>query len=154
MRDIGDINFIPSKPDELAGILERRLTESEAISKTRYRTDIQPWTVEGRRHLGLSAEFPIWPLKDNLLDRTKYSIDGPHRPYGYLSGNDGSLFTILREGRKLNFSKRPIQWERETLVFQDSERWFYRRKCSESREVCAEGTTRFSLGVLAVNAPV
>ncbi|KAK5224213.1 hypothetical protein LTR47_009970, partial [Exophiala xenobiotica] len=95
--DIGDASFIHTKPDELARILERRLTDSEAISKMRYCTDIPAWTAEDRRQLGLPAESAIWPLKDNLLDRTKYSVDGLHRPYGYLSGKDGSVFTIHRE---------------------------------------------------------
>ncbi|KAK5562489.1 hypothetical protein LTR43_011904 [Exophiala xenobiotica] len=99
--DIGDTSFIPTKPDDLAGMLECRLTNSEAISKMRYCTDVPAWTAEGRRQLGLPAESPIWPLKDNLLDRTKYSVDGLHRPYGYSSGKDGSLFTIHREDANL-----------------------------------------------------
>ncbi|KAK5203012.1 hypothetical protein LTR41_011236 [Exophiala xenobiotica] len=99
--EISDTSFIPTKPDELAGMLERRLTDSEAISKMRYCTDIQAWAAEDRRQLGLPAESPIWPLKDNLLDHTKYSVDGLHRPYGYLSGKDGSLFTIHREDANL-----------------------------------------------------
>nr|KAK5432400.1 hypothetical protein LTR18_011101 [Exophiala xenobiotica] len=99
--DIGDTSFIPTKPDDLAGMLECRLTNSEAISKMRYCTDVPAWTAEGRRQLGLPAESPIWPLKDNLLDRTKHSVDGLHRPYGYSSGKDGSLFTIHCEDANL-----------------------------------------------------
>ncbi|KAK5263021.1 hypothetical protein LTR96_011536 [Exophiala xenobiotica] len=99
--DIGDTRFIPTTADALAGMLEHCLTNSEAISMMRYCTDIPAWAPEDRQQLGLPAESPIWPLKDNLLDRTKYSVDGLHRPYGYLSGKDGSLFTMHREDANL-----------------------------------------------------
>ncbi|EXJ56203.1 uncharacterized protein A1O5_12659 [Cladophialophora psammophila CBS 110553] len=99
--DISDTSFISTEPDELAEMLEGRLADPAAISKMRYCTDIPAWTAEDRQRLGLPTESPIWPLKNNLLDRTKYKVDGLHRPYGYLSGKDGSLFTIHREDANL-----------------------------------------------------
>ncbi|KIW79844.1 hypothetical protein Z517_06459 [Fonsecaea pedrosoi CBS 271.37] len=99
--DISHTRTIPTEPDELAEMLERRLADPEAVSKMRYCTDTPAWTAEDRRRLGLPAESLIWPLKDNLLDHTKYIVDGLHRPYGYLSGEDGSVFTIHREDANL-----------------------------------------------------
>ena len=99
--DIGDTSFNRTTADALAGMLEHRLANSEAINMMRYCTDSPAWAPKDRQQLGLPAESPIWSLKDNLLDRTKYSIDGLHRPYGYLSGKDGSLFTMHREDANL-----------------------------------------------------
>ncbi|KAK5527361.1 hypothetical protein LTR23_011288, partial [Exophiala sp. CCFEE 6169] len=67
------------------------------MSKMRYCTDLSAQTAEARRQLGLPAESPICPLKGNMLDRTKYRVPGLHWPYGYVSGDDGSLFVIHRE---------------------------------------------------------
>ena len=99
--DICNTSFTATEPDELAEILERRLDDPEAMSKMRYCTDVPAWTAEDRRRLGLPVESPIWPLKDNLLDRTKYSVDGLHRPYAYLADEGGSLFTIHVEDANL-----------------------------------------------------
>lgn len=90
-----------AEPDELAETLESRLADPGAMSKMRYCTDIPAWAAEERRKLGLPLESAIWPLKDNLLDRTRYIVDGVHRPYAYLSGDDGSLFTTHIEDAHL-----------------------------------------------------
>ncbi|KAK5215682.1 hypothetical protein LTR72_011267 [Exophiala xenobiotica] len=99
--EISETSFTPTEPDELSEILERRLAVPEAMSKMRYCTDLSVQTAEARRQLGLPAESPIWPLKGNMLDRTKYRVPGLHWPYGYVSGDDGSLFVIHREDGKL-----------------------------------------------------
>ncbi|KIW24823.1 uncharacterized protein PV07_10513 [Cladophialophora immunda] len=98
---ISNATFAPMEPDELAEMVERRLTDPEAMSKIRYCTDLPARTAEDRRLLSLPAESPIWPLKDNLLDRTKYSVPGLHWPYGYVSSDDGSLFVIHHEDGNL-----------------------------------------------------
>jgi hypothetical protein len=99
--EISYTSFTAAELDKLADTLECRLADPTAISKMRYCTDIPAWTVEDRRKLGLPVESAIWPLKDNLLDRTKYIVDGLHRPYAYLSGDYGSLFTVHIEDAHL-----------------------------------------------------
>ncbi|KAJ9493591.1 hypothetical protein H2202_010939 [Exophiala xenobiotica] len=86
------------------------------MSKMRYCTDISAQTAEARRQLGLPAESPIWPLKGNMLDCTKYRVPGLHRPYGYVSGDDGSLFVIHREDGKLP-SLNVLHYGREKLWY-------------------------------------
>lgn len=90
-----------TEPDELADMLERSLTNAKATEKMQYCTDLPARTNENRRQLGLPAESPIWPLKQNLLESTRYIIPGLHSPYGYISGGDGSVFTIHVEDAEL-----------------------------------------------------
>ncbi|KAK5215053.1 hypothetical protein LTR72_011866 [Exophiala xenobiotica] len=114
--EISETSFTPTEPDELSEMLERRLADPEAISKMRYCTDLPAQTAEARRQLGLPAESPIWPLKSNMLDCTKYRVPGLHWPYGYVSGNDGSLFVIHREDGKLP-SLNVLHYGREKLWY-------------------------------------
>ncbi|KAK5399905.1 hypothetical protein LTR06_011452 [Exophiala xenobiotica] len=86
------------------------------MSKMRYCTDLSAQTAEARRQLGLPAESPIWPLKGNMLDRTKYRVPRLHWPYGYVSGDDGSLFVIHREDGKLP-SLNMLHYGREKLWY-------------------------------------
>ncbi|KAK5188651.1 hypothetical protein LTR92_011333, partial [Exophiala xenobiotica] len=114
--EISETSFTPTEPDELSEMLERRLADPEAISKMRYCTDLSAQTAEARQQLGLPAESPIWPLKGNMLDRTKYRVPGLHWPYGYVSGDDGSLFVIHREDGKLP-SLNVLHYGREKLWY-------------------------------------
>ncbi|KAK5188867.1 hypothetical protein LTR92_011116, partial [Exophiala xenobiotica] len=114
--EISETSFTPTEPDELSEMLERRLADPEAISKMRYCTDLPAQTAEARRQLGLPAESPIWPLKSNMLDCTKYRVPGLHWPYGYVSGDDGSLFVIHREDGKLP-SLNVLHYGREKLWY-------------------------------------
>ncbi|KAK5262780.1 hypothetical protein LTR96_011734, partial [Exophiala xenobiotica] len=114
--EISETSFTPTEPDELSEMLERRLADPEAMSKMRYCTDLSAQTAEARRQLGLPAESPIWPLKGNMLDRTKYRVPGLHWPYGYVSGDDGSLFVIHREDGKLP-SLNVLHYGREKLWY-------------------------------------
>ncbi|OAP54093.1 hypothetical protein AYL99_11628 [Fonsecaea erecta] len=113
---ISHATFAPMEPDELAEMVERRLGDPEAMSKMRYCADLPARTAEDRRLLGLPAESPIWPLKDNLLDRTKYSVPGFHWPYGYASSDDGSLSVIHREDGNLS-SLNALHHGREKLWY-------------------------------------
>ncbi|KAJ9493294.1 hypothetical protein H2202_011248 [Exophiala xenobiotica] len=113
---VSETSFTPIEADELSEMLERRLADREAMSKMRYCTDLSAQTAEARRQLGLPAESPIWPLKGNMLDRTKYRVPGLHWPYGYVSGDDGSLFVIHREDGKLP-SLNVLHYGREKLWY-------------------------------------
>ncbi|KAL6240394.1 hypothetical protein RBB50_012676 [Rhinocladiella similis] len=84
----------PAEPAKLAEILEQRLTDPEAMSRMRYCTDLPARTAEDRRRLGLPRESPIWPVKNNQLERTRDQIPGIHWPYGYIANDYGSLFAI------------------------------------------------------------
>ena len=88
-------------PAELAELLECRLHDPEVASRMRYYQDLPARTSEDRRQLGLPADSPIWPLKDNQLDRSKFRVPGLHDPYGYVSGDDGSLFVLHKEDGNL-----------------------------------------------------
>ncbi|KIW36900.1 uncharacterized protein PV06_11014 [Exophiala oligosperma] len=114
--EVSETSFTPIEADELSEMLERRLADPEAMSKMRYCTDLSAQTAEARRQLGLPAESPIWPLKGNMLDRTKYRVPGLHWPYGYVSGDDGSLFVIHREDGKLP-SLNVLHYGREKLWY-------------------------------------
>ncbi|KAK5290563.1 hypothetical protein LTR99_011084 [Exophiala xenobiotica] len=114
--EVSETSFTPTEADELSEMLERRLADPEAMSKMRYCTDLSAQTAEARRQLGLPAESPIWPLKGNMLDRTKYRVPGLHWPYGYVSGDDGSLFVIHHEDGKLP-SLNVLHYGREKLWY-------------------------------------
>jgi hypothetical protein len=97
----GSERFTSTEPHELADILEGYLTNGIATGKMQYCTDLPARTAEDRRQLGLPADSPIWPLKHNLLESTRYIVPGLHTPYGYISGDHGSVFTIHDEDAEL-----------------------------------------------------
>ncbi|KIW35984.1 uncharacterized protein PV06_11704 [Exophiala oligosperma] len=101
----GNLEAQPAEPAKIAEILEQRLTDPEAMSRMRYCTDIPAQTAGDRRRLGLPKESPIWPVKDNQLERTRDQIPGVHWPYGYIAGEYGSLFaTHIEDGNLVSMN--------------------------------------------------
>ncbi|KIW36171.1 uncharacterized protein PV06_11535 [Exophiala oligosperma] len=95
----GNLEAQPAEPAKLAEILEQRLMDPETMSRIRYCTDIPARTAEDRRRLGLPKESPIWPVKDNQLERTREQTPGVHWPYGYIASEYGSFFaTHIEDG--------------------------------------------------------
>jgi hypothetical protein len=83
------------EPDGSADILQRRLTHIKATGKMQYYIDLPARTAENRRQLGLLTESLIWPIKNTILESTRYSVP---RPYSlYILSRDSLVFTIFVE---------------------------------------------------------
>ncbi|KAK0714202.1 JmjC domain, hydroxylase-domain-containing protein [Lasiosphaeria miniovina] len=65
---------------------EALLNSENGLDGVYYRTDVPAETSPQRTAAGLTEESIIWPLKGNMLSRTKCSIPGLHWPYAYESG--------------------------------------------------------------------
>ncbi|KAL6240390.1 hypothetical protein RBB50_012672 [Rhinocladiella similis] len=96
-----DIDFTPTPLDKFAETLEGRLTDPQAMRKMQYCTDAEARNPQDRQKFGLPEESPIWPLKDNQLDRTRFIIPGLHYPFAYISGPHGSVFSSHEEDGKI-----------------------------------------------------
>ncbi|KAK3363902.1 hypothetical protein B0T25DRAFT_528717 [Lasiosphaeria hispida] len=73
---------------------EMLLSRKDGLDSVFYRTDISAETHQQRATNCLPEESMIWPLKGNLLSKTKCSIPGLHWPYAYESGSEfGASFS-------------------------------------------------------------
>ncbi|KIW37731.1 hypothetical protein, variant [Exophiala oligosperma] len=113
--DIGDIDFTPTPLNKFAETLEGRLTDPRATGKMQYCTDAEARTPQDRQRLGLPSESPIWPLKDNQLDRTRTVVPELHYPFACISGAHGSLFSSHSEDGKIPYLS--VLHEREKLWY-------------------------------------
>ncbi|KAK3326992.1 hypothetical protein B0T19DRAFT_460013 [Cercophora scortea] len=81
---------------------ESQLGSQDGMDGVYYRVDVPAETAQQRAAAGLPERSLIWPLKGNMLSRTKYSIPGLHTPFVYESGPKfGALFGDHEEHYRL-----------------------------------------------------
>jgi hypothetical protein len=84
--------------DKLTARFEKLLGNRSGFRDVRYCTDLEAERPEDRERIGLPQVSPIWPMKENQLDRTKGSIPGLHWPYAYKSDKTfGAPFACHKE---------------------------------------------------------